>query len=191
MNWFVNAARLPRKLRFTAWVVLLALLFGAAPGAGWAESAKPEKKKKKKKENAESLSFDIPIPIGHSASGIKLPDRDPEGNLRMSFEIGTAYRMDESNLKLENLKIETFDASGNLDMVIEMPESSMNLKTRILTSVNPVTIHRSDFEVTGGNMTFDTRTRQGKFSGPVRMLIFNREGFDSAKESAKKGEAGE
>jgi hypothetical protein len=36
-------------------------------------------------------------------------------------------------------------------------------------------------------MTFNTKTREGKFSGPVRMLIFDRDGLDSA----KKGEAGE
>ncbi len=184
MNWSDNALLLPRMIRPAVWALVAALLLGSFPADAWAKS---KEKKKKKKENPEAMTFDLPIPIGHGASGIKLPDRDDKGNLRMSFEIGSAFRVDETHLKLENLKIETFDDAGKLDMVIEMPESSMDLQTRILTSVNPVTIHRSDFEVRGGNMTFNTKTRQGKFSGPVRMLIFNRDGLDSA----EKGEAGE
>ena len=204
MNWFANAFRMPLLFRSATWALLAAVLFGAFSLEGRAQvkeqketpeaplkekKEKKEKKKKKNKSKSEEMTFDLPIPIGHGANGIKLPDRDAEGNLRMNFEIGSAFRVDEINLKLENLKIESFDETGKLDMVIEMPESSMDLKTRILTSVNPVTIHRSDFELTGGNMTFNTKTRQGKFSGPVRMLIFNRDDLDSAKK--EKGEVGE
>jgi lipopolysaccharide export system protein LptC len=47
-----------------------------------------------------------------------------------------------------------------------------DLQSRILSSADPVTIRRTDLEVTGSNMTFDTQTRQGKFTGPTRMLIY-------------------
>jgi len=58
-------------------------------------------------------------------------------------------------------------------MTIEMPNSMFDLNTRVFSSEDPVTIRRTDFEVTGAHMTFDTQTRLGKFVGPVRMLVFN------------------
>src|SRR5205814_6420297 len=36
----------------------------------------------------------IPLPIGHEAKGLVLPDFDGEGHLRARFEAGTAHRID-------------------------------------------------------------------------------------------------
>ena len=36
----------------------------------------------------------IPLPIGHEAKGLVLPDFDGEGHLRGKFEAGTAHRID-------------------------------------------------------------------------------------------------
>ena len=151
-----------------------------------AEKSKAEKAKDDKKEKKDSSpkTFDLPIPVGHGAEGIKLPDYNDKGQLQMFFEIGNAFRVDEDHLKMGDLKIETYDDAGKPDMFIEMPASMLDLKTRILSSVDPVTIHRSDFEVTGGNMTFNTQTRQGKFSGSVRMLIFNRDDLEKSDKGA-------
>ena len=116
---------------------------------------------------------DIPIPIGHGATGVRIPIYGPDGKLQMMFDSEIAFRLDQQQLRLTQLKIETYDETdGKPEMSIDMPNSIFNLKTRILSSVDPVTIRRSDFEVNGGNMTFDTQTKQGKFTGPVRMLVF-------------------
>jgi lipopolysaccharide export system protein LptC len=45
----------------------------------------------------------------------------------------------------------------------------------VLTSKTSVTIKRSDFEVTGDSMEFDTKTKNGRMEGRVRMLIYNRD----------------
>ncbi len=195
MNWSTRRADFPvfsRTLRSGAGVLLAFALAVGAPSVAGAKS-KDKKKKEHREEKADGADgaagiFGVPFPIGHGASGIKLPDRGPDGHLRMSFEIGSAFRVDETHLKLQNLRIETFDEAGKLDIIIEMPESLMDIQTRVLTSVNPVTIRHSDFEVTGGNMTFDTKTREGKFSGPVRVLIFNRDNFDLAQKGEISGE---
>ncbi len=137
--------------------------------------AKPKKEKKKKES-----SLQVPIPIGHSAEGVKLPDYGEDGQrLQMNFEIGSATRVSDDQLEMKELRIETFNEAGTSEMLILMPISQLDLKSRIVSSVDPVTIRRADMELTGGNMSFDTRTRQGKFSGPTRMLIFNREGLTS------------
>jgi len=166
----IPSRKFPWVSRFAPLALFAALVLGIFPAEA---GAKSKKKGKKEADGGDELA--MPFPVGHGGSGVKIPSHDAKGNLQMNFEIGTAFRVDEGHLKMEDLKIETFDDAGKLDMVIEMPESLMDLKTRILTSENPVKIHRSDFEVTGGNLIFNTTTRQGKFSGPVRMLIFNRE----------------
>ncbi len=175
MNWSNNStARHSRVLqagRLLTFAVLVALL----PAGAHAKD-----KKKKPKGDADSKYTDIPIPVNHDAKGVKIPSYDPAGKLQMYFNIDTAFRVDERHLKMANLKIETFDEAGKSDMLIDMPASMLDLKTRIISSVDPVTIHRADFEVVGGNMTFNTQTRQGKFEGPVRMLIFNHEDLNQS-----------
>lgn len=121
---------------------------------------------------AKEKGFDIPIPINHSAQGVRIPIYNPEGKLQMIFESEIAFRVDYEQLRLSHLKIATYDDNGASEMSIDMPLSIFDLKSRVLTSVDPVTIRRPDLEVVGGNMTFDTQTRQGKFTGPVRMLIY-------------------
>ncbi len=170
MNWF-------DKRPFFRFLSALPVVIAAAgialcPADALAKEKKKKKDKDKDKEN-DIVSL-IPIPVGHGGGGIKIPQHDENGRLQMTFEIGSAFREDEVNLRMENLKIETFDALGNLDMVVEMPKSIMNLKTRVLTSVDPIQIERTDFKIIGGNVTFNTQTRYGTFKGPVRMLIFNR-----------------
>ena len=116
--------------------------------------------------------FEVPIPVNHDAKGVRIPIYTPEGTLQMMFESEIAFRVNARQLRLTQLKIETYDEAGKPEMFIDMPKSLFDLKTRVFSSVDPVTIRRTDFEVTGGNMTFDTQTNTGKFLGPVRMLVF-------------------
>jgi len=140
-----------------------------------AEARKPKKSPTPAEipdKNADK-GIDIPIPINHEAMGVRIPVYNPEGTLQMIFESEVAFRVDAQQLRLTQLKIETYDDDGKSEMSIDMPNSLFNLKTYILSSADPVTIRRTDMELTGSNMTFDTQTRQGKFTGPVRMLIYN------------------
>lgn len=161
--------RLPLR-RSRVWPLMAAALL-LFPWAGHG-SDKEEKKE----------LFQVPIPIGHKAQGIKLPDFDENGQLRMNFEIGAAERISEEVMEMADLKIEMFGEEGQSEMMIELSRSQLDLGTRILSSKEPVTIHRSDLELTGSNMIFNTRTREGKFTGPVRMLIFNRDEFEAPKQ---------
>lgn len=139
-----------------------------------------EAKTKKSKKTAvpaatpqsKDKSFDVPIPIGHSAKGIRIPIYAPDGDLQMIFESEIAFRVDEQQLKMTQLKIATY-TGGKPEMSIDMPQGFFDLKTRVLSSDDPVTIRRPDLEMTGSHMTFDTQTRMGKFTGPVRMLVYN------------------
>jgi len=123
------------------------------------------------KDKRPALAF--PIPIGHSAQGVRIPIDTPEGPRQMLFDAEVAYRQDTEQLKLTALKVTTFDETGSTpQMVIELPLSFFDLKTLVLTREEPVTVRRDDLEIFGKNLVFNTQTRQGKFTGHVRVLVY-------------------
>ena len=113
----------------------------------------------------------IPLPIGHEAKGLVLPDFDSEGHLRGRFEAGTAHRIDEGHVGFEHLKITTYTPESQPDLKIDMHTSVLDLKTRILSSQERTTIERADFNIAGDSMQFDTNTRTGRLIGNVKMVI--------------------
>ncbi len=56
-------------------------------------------------------------------------------------------------------------------MTIEVPSSVLNLETRVITSHERTTVRRTDFEIAGDTLSFDTVARQGTFVGNVKMVI--------------------
>src|ERR1700724_32995 len=129
-------------------ILFLLVLLALEP----ALAAKPKLKKDKKLLTAtpsasvgeESLT-NIPLPIGHEAKGLVLPDFDSDGHLRGKFEAGTARRLDQEHVRFNTLKITTFTPESKPDLTIEMSESIFDLKTRILSSNDRTTVRRADF----------------------------------------------
>lgn len=139
-------------------------------------SAKTKKDKKKASaQGTPAPRLNMPIPPGHEAKGIKVPYYDDKGKLQMLFVIGSAVRLDETRLKMEGLQLETYDATGTPEMSVDFKTSFLDLNTLIVSTEEPVTIRRSDFEITGETMQLNTETRQGRMIGKVRMLIYNQD----------------
>ena len=161
---------------FVSFLLAVTMFFLTRPAA-----AKGDKKKggPGKKSASADAKFDVPIPIGHKAEGVVLPYFDERGKLQMNYKIEAATRSDNDHLQMTQVEVETFDEQGKTQMKIDMPSSVLDLKTRIVTSDTPVTIHRADFEVTGERMHFNTETRNGVMTGNVRMLIYNRDEMSS------------
>jgi hypothetical protein len=113
----------------------------------------------------------IPLPIGHEAKGLVLPDFDGEGHLRGRFEAGTAHRIDEEHIGFQQLKITTYTPQNQPDLRIDMSTSVLDLKTRIMSSQERTTIQRADFNIAGDSVQFDTNTRTGRLIGNVKMVI--------------------
>lgn len=118
----------------------------------------------------ESLT-NIPLPIGHEAKGLVLPDFDADGRLRGRFEAGTAHRIDEEHVGFDALKITTFTPEKAVDLQIDMKTSVLDLKTRILTSKERTIVKRADFNIVGDSVQFDTVSRTGHLIGNVKMVI--------------------
>ncbi|HEX4086592.1 MAG TPA: LPS export ABC transporter periplasmic protein LptC [Chthoniobacteraceae bacterium] len=118
--------------------------------------------------------FDVPIPPDHGADFVKLPYFDERGRLQMYFTIEHAFRVDEGHLRLTGAYMQTYDEHQSPDANVTITQGILDLNTRIITSDVPVTVRRSDFQIVGQKMVFNTQTKVGHFSGHVRMIIFNR-----------------
>jgi hypothetical protein len=160
-----------RKSKIRLAVLFLALLASGTPIA-WAHS---DKKKGASASPGPSgvPQFNVPIPIKHDAQGVYLPMSDVHGKLQMEFSIENALRLDLGHLDMTNAFMQTYDDKGMPDANVFLTRSVLDLNTRIVTSDIPVTVHRSDFEITGQKMVFNTQTRAGHMTGHVRMVIYN------------------
>ena len=121
------------------------------------------------------IKLNIPIPPGHAAEGVKLPYFDDRGRLQMFFSIMQGMRIDPDHLEMTNAYMQTYDEKGVPDANVYMKRSVLDLNSRIVTSDIPVVVRRSDFEITGQKMVFNTQTRSGRMTGHVQMVIYNRQ----------------
>src|SRR5215468_1807391 len=175
-------AGLPVPVNRTSWgwllaIWLLAVVLGIsslAPQA-WAQSkgrkGKPRAKAAPSSSPGEQSLTNIPLPIGHEAKGLVLPDFDGDGHLRGKFEAGTAHRIDEGHIGFAQLKITTYTPEDQQDLRIDMSTSVLDLKTRILSSKSRTTIQRADFNIAGDSVEFDTNNKTGRLIGNVKMVI--------------------
>src|SRR5438128_192865 len=154
-------------------VVLSVLILGPHVSG----QSKAHKKKKARAAATPSASpgeqslTNIPLPIGHEAKGVVLPDFDGEGHLRGKFEAGTAHRIDQEHIGFQHLKITTYTPENQPDLQIDMHTSVLDLTTRVLSSQERTTIQRADFNMVGDSVYFDTNSRTGRLIGNVKMVI--------------------
>jgi hypothetical protein len=159
---------------------LFCLLIGASfliAQADFAQQSKKHGKKKGTEAAAQSATpspgstGQVPLPIGHEAKGLVLPDIDENGHLRGRFVAGTARRLDQDHMQFRELNITTYTEDNQIDLQIAMAESVLDLNTRVLSSPQRTTIKRADFEIVGDTARFDTAARHGTITGNVRMVI--------------------
>jgi hypothetical protein len=177
-----RSASSPQRVRpmadwgWSLWLFLMLLSIAVMASHVFAQS-KGHKKKQTRAGAAPSVSpgeqslTNIPLPIGHEAKGLVLPDFDGEGHLRGRFEAGTARRIDQEHVGFEHLKITTYTPENQTDLRIDMHTSVLDLKTRILSSQERTTIQRADFNIAGDSVQFDTNTKTGRLIGNVKMVI--------------------
>jgi len=159
-------------LFYCAWSILVTLLIAVS-----ADAAKPKNKEQQELTATPTATpgeqglANIPLPIGHEAKGLVLPDFDLQGHLRGRFEAESAKRLDEVHISFHTLKIMTYTPDQQPDLTIELSEAILNMRTRILSSNERSTIKRSDFNIVGDSVEFDTNSRVGKLIGNVKMVI--------------------
>jgi hypothetical protein len=118
----------------------------------------------------------LPIPIGHDVKGLRVPFRNDEGKMEFRMDIEWARRLDEQNVEMRSSVIQTYDQDTYKPSAkVELRTSVMNMDTNIITSHEPIVVSREDFRLTGDAMEFNTKTREGRVIGNVRLIIFNRD----------------
>jgi hypothetical protein len=174
-EWAIRENRPYLRMVLSFWLslVLMCVVIAAPQVSG-------QSKSRKKKAGASAATggtsreqslTNIPLPIGHEAKGLVLPDFDTEGRLKGRFEAGTAHRIDEGHIGFQHLKITTYTPESQPDLRIDMLTSVLDLKTRILSSQERTTIQRSDFNIAGDSVQFDTNSKTGRLIGNVKMVI--------------------
>src|SRR6266566_4213527 len=145
--------------------------------ADFAQESKKHGKKKGTVAAAQSATpspgsgAQVPLPIGHEAKGLVLPDIDENGHLRGRFVAGTARRVDQDHMQFRDLNITTYTEDNQIDLQIAMADSVLDLNTHVLSSPQRTTIKRADFEIVGDTARFDTAARVGTITGNVKMVI--------------------
>ena len=169
----VTRSYLRRVLSFWVASVLMCIVLAASQVSGQSKGGKKKAGTSATAgESPEDQSLtNIPLPIGHEAKGLVLPDFDGDGRLRGKFEAGTAHRIDQEHVGFQHLKITTYTPESQTDLQIDMKTSVLDLKTRILSSQERTTIQRSDFNIAGDSVQFDTNSKTGRLIGNVKMVI--------------------
>jgi hypothetical protein len=154
----------------------LAIFFCSEIDSAWAQK-KGGKKKAAAASPAASGSptggslTNIPLPVGHDAKGLVLPDFDSEGHLRGRFVAGSARRIDEEQVSFTDLKITTFTEDNQNDLQVDLSTAIFNLKTKVLSSKERGTVQRADFNIVGDSLAFDTDKRTSHMVGHIKMVI--------------------
>jgi hypothetical protein len=131
-------------------------------------------------DNPQSRKIDLPVPIGHQVKGLRVPVRNDEGKMEMQFDMETAMRLDDQNVEMHTVKIQTYNQqTGKPDAKIDLQTSMMNMDTNIITTKEPVRITREDFLLTADGGEFNSKTRQGKVVGNIHLVIYNRDKFQT------------
>ena len=131
-------------------------------------------------DNSEGRKFDLPVPIAHEVKGLRVPVRDEQGKMEMQFEMETATRLDDQNIEMHTVTIQTYnEQTGKPDAKIDLQTSMMNLDTNLITTKEPVRITREDFVLTADGGEFNSKTRQGRVVGNIHLVIYNRNEFQT------------
>lgn len=161
------------RSRFPGVVLALALLLvvGSPVFSGQKTKKKDEKGKPIATPTPGDSLTNLPLPIGHEAKGLVLPNFDVDGHLTGKLEAANAKRIDGENVEFSGLKLTTFTPENTPDLQIDMSTSILNLKTRVISSKQRTTVKRADMDIVGDSMQFDTVSRKGTLVGHVKMVI--------------------
>jgi hypothetical protein len=153
-------------------ILFLSMLLSAGPVFAQARVKKGKfvRAKPSASPGAQSLT-NIPLPVGHEAKGLVLPDFGTDGRLRGKFAAKIARRIDEGHVGFQELEILTYTPESQPDLQIDMHTGVLDLKTRILSSKERTMIKRADFNIEGDSVQFDTDKRIGRLTGNVKMVL--------------------
>jgi hypothetical protein len=114
------------------------------------------------------------LPLGQINKDAAMPSfRD--GKLSSFVHADTMVRVDDDNLDMTKVNIILYGVTQADDLRVQLISGFYNMTSQVLESHERSRISRSDFQLEGDRMVFDTRSQQGKMIGNVHMIIFDAE----------------
>jgi hypothetical protein len=128
----------------------------------------------------QSRRIDLPVPIGHDVKGLRVPVRNDQGKVEMQFDMESATRLDDQNIEMHTVTIQTYNAQTfKPDAKIDLQSATMNVDTESITTKESVRITREDFYLTADRGEFNSKTRHGTVFGNIHLVIYNRNKFQT------------
>ncbi len=121
-------------------------------------------------------TFGRQIPAQRPNRGIWIPSFS-EGKLSSVVEADVVTRIDDQRLFAENMIIHLHNDTENGEVKVDMPSATYHMTSQMVRSNERSKVSRSDFDLEGDSLVFDTTTSQGRMSGNVRMTIHDARGF--------------
>lgn len=151
------------------------------------KSKKPDEKSeapKEKVKEAQGLgSFGKVLPMGKKNLDVKIPSFK-EGKPDSFVRAGSMTRLDDNQMDMEQTDIRLYGETREGDLRVQLPTAIYDMSTQIMTSDTRSRISRADFQLEGDTLVFDTRSRQGKMTGHIHMIIYDAETLSKKPDAA-------
>lgn len=128
-------------------------------------------------------AFGRQIPAQRPNLGISIPSFT-KGKLHSLIEAAVVTKVDDERLITEQMTIHMFGETEKEHVRVDLPSATYHLSNQILRSAERSKVSRSDFDIEGDSLIFDTQTSQGRMTGNVRMTIYDTSALMSKKEES-------
>lgn len=134
---------------------------------------------------------ELPIPKGAPQKEIRFPVYSPDGNKTMYYRIGVATWVDDSNIEMREMELQTYSADGKEESLVKLPDAVLNVPTNTITAKAKITIRDDRFEITANSLSYNMDAKDEKnepdrvatLGGGVKMTIFDTDSMIPKKKS--------
>jgi hypothetical protein len=151
----------------------------------WSQDAEKPKSKTESKDKAKEGEAAQPTETsgGMAALGSLIPQGVKNKNVQIpGFKDGrpssmitakAVTRQSDNELFAEDMIIKLFNEQPSDNVRVDLNTAIFNMQSKVLTSSERSRVSRSDFQIEGDTLEFDTTTSQGKMKGRVQMIIYD------------------
>jgi hypothetical protein len=112
------------------------------------------------------------IPQGMRNLQVRIPGFQ-QGRQSSLITADAVTKQTEKTLFAERMAIHMYSVKPEENVRVDLRTATYDLDTKVLSSQDRSRVSRSDFQLEGDSMVFDTITSQGKMKGRVEMIIFD------------------
>ena len=148
----------------------------AKKGAAPADKPGAQQQAQQKAEDAAGGlgAFGKVLPLGQENKDAMMPSFK-DGKLNSFVHASTMTRINDDTMVMKKVDIRLYGATEADDLRVQLLSGIYNMNSQVLDSHERSRVSRSDFQLEGDSMVFDTRSQQGKMVGNVHMIIYNAE----------------